>query len=286
MAVGGTWGGVGRREVRLSQGTVRYVDAGEGPVLLFIHGVFVNGQLWRDVIPRLSDRFRCIAPDLPLGAHSPAMEADADLSPPGIVRLVSDLVEALDLRDVTLIGNDTGGALCQIAISRHPDWVRRLVLTTCDAYDAFFPAVLRPLTLAPRVPGLLGGLAALLRMRPAQHAFVATVARRRPEDEVLDSVFRPFTSDPAVRRDVGKFLVGVSNGLTLNASAEFPRFEKPVLILWGERDLFFPLRYGERLARDFPQARLERVAHTRTFIPLDRPDLLSSRVSGFASEQS
>src|SRR5829696_6137946 len=115
------------REVRLEQGVIRYREVGSGPVLLFAHGVLANGTLWRDVVAALSGCFRCIVPDLPLGGHSVPMRPDADLTPRGVARIVVDLMEALDLSDVTLVGNDTGGAICQVVISEHPERVWRLV---------------------------------------------------------------------------------------------------------------------------------------------------------------
>lgn len=272
------------REVQLSAGTVRYAEAGEGPVLLFVHGVFVNGQLWREVIPRLSDRFRCIAPDLPLGAHPQAMHTGADLSPPGVARLIAEFAGALGLRDVTLVGNDTGGALCQLVVADDPDWVGGLVLTSCDAFEVFPPRVLLPLTLAPGPT--LGGLALLLRLPAAQRAFAATVAKRRPADALLREVFGPLTSDAAVRRDLGRFLAGASKRQTLEAAERFHRFDRPVLIVWAENDLFFPMRLAERLQRSFPRARLERVSDARTFIPLDQPERLARELVEFAGQRS
>ena len=116
-------------EIELAQGRIRYRDEGGGPPIVFVHGALVDGRLWEPVVERLGDS-RCIVPDLPLGAHSIAMRPDADVSPAGIARLIADLLEALDLRDVTLVGNDTGGGLCQLLVTRHPERVGRLVLTT------------------------------------------------------------------------------------------------------------------------------------------------------------
>jgi pimeloyl-ACP methyl ester carboxylesterase len=275
--------GMVEREVRLSTGTVRYVEAGEGPVLLFVHGVFVNGQLWGEVLPKLAGSFRCVVPDLPLGAHSRAMDRGADLSPPAIARLIEELATTLGLDDVTLVGNDTGGALCQLVVANDPAWVNRLVLTSCDAFEVFPPRVLLPLTFAPGP--VLGGLAQLLRLQLARRAFAATVAKRRPDDALLGSVFRPLMSDAAVRRDLGKFLAGASKRQTLEAGEKLHRFDRPVLIVWAEDDLFFPMRLAERLQRSFPRARLERVSDARTFIPLDQPDLLVRLVTEFAGER-
>src|SRR5215218_8241440 len=164
------------REIQLEQGSVRYREAGSGEPVLFVHGVLVNGALWREVVGRLSGRFRCVVPDLPLGGHPVPLRPEADLSPKGVARIVADLMEALDLRDVTLVGNDTGGAICQIVISGHPERIARLVLTNCDAYEAFFPVLLSPFHYAARFFGtsFVDLLAWTLRTRPAQRALLKT----------------------------------------------------------------------------------------------------------------
>src|SRR5204863_5005166 len=116
----------------------------------------VDGRLWDDVTPRLSERARCIVPDLPLGSHPVAMRPDADLTPYGLARLIADLLEALHLQDVTLVANDTGGGLSQILVTRHPERVGRLVLTPCDSFENFLPPMIRPLQyVGGYVPGAL-----------------------------------------------------------------------------------------------------------------------------------
>ena len=132
-----------KHEIHLSQGTIRYREDGTGEPLLFVHGVVVNGGLWRKVVPRLSKDFRCIVPDWPLGAHELPMNPDADLSPPALAQLVVDFMDALGLETVTLVGNDTGGAICQLVMTRRPDRIGRLVLTSCDAIDNCPPQFFR-----------------------------------------------------------------------------------------------------------------------------------------------
>ncbi len=126
-------------EIELSPGTVHYRDEGHGPAVVFIHGLLVNGSVWDRVVSELSGQVRCIVPDLPLGAHWISMKDGADLSPPGLARLISELLERLELRDVTLVGNDTGGALCQLVCAHHPERIGRLLLTNCDAFENFPP---------------------------------------------------------------------------------------------------------------------------------------------------
>lgn len=276
------------REVRLEHGVVRYAEVGAGPALLFVHGVLANGTLWRDAVASLSGRFRCIVPDLPLGGHSVPMNPDADLSPTGVARIVAGMMEALDLRDVTLVGNDTGGAICQIVISEYPERVGRLVLTNCDAYEAFFPVLLSPFHHAARFFGMrfVDLLAWTLRARFAQRALLKTVSVRSFEEATLDAYFTPLLRDAGVRRDLARFLRSVSKRYTLGAARSFPRFYRPVLIVWGDRDVFFSPRLALRLQRDFPDARLEIVAGSRTFIPEDRPDRLADLIGGFLGESA
>ena len=110
---------MGMREIELSAGTIEYQDTGgDGPVLVLLHGLLMDASLWDDVIAELSAGYRCVAPTLPLGAHRHAMRSGADLSLPGIARLVAEFLDRLDLTDVTLVGNDTGGALVQLLIGR------------------------------------------------------------------------------------------------------------------------------------------------------------------------
>jgi len=274
------------REIRFGSGVIRYGDEGDGPVLLFVHGVLANGTLWREVVPRLSEDFRCIIPDLPLGGHSVPMESGADLTPPGVARMVVDLMEALDLRDVTLVGNDTGGAICQLVISEHPERVGSLVLTNCDAYEAFFPTLLSPFHYAARLFGtrFVDLLAWTLRARFAQRALFNTVALRPIDDASLDAYGASLIQEPGVRHDLARFLRGVSKQYTLDAARSFPDFGSPVLIAWGDRDLFFSPRLALRLQSDFPNARLEAVSGSRAFVPEDRPERLASLIGEFSRE--
>src|SRR6266851_9025152 len=222
-------------EVSLPQGTVRYSDQGTGPTLVFLHGLLANRLLWGRVIPCLVSHFRCIAPDLPLGAHSHPFHPDADLSPLGVAHLVADFLEALDLHEVTLIGNDTGGALCQLVIAHHPQRITRLVLTNCDAFEHFFPPLVSPFHYGAQMLGIQFAnlLAWMLRMRWAQRRFMAVLTHRRLSQAELDTFFRPLLDQPFVRRDMTRFLRAVSGRWTLEAAQTFSHFLHPVLLVWG-----------------------------------------------------
>lgn len=270
-------------EAHLTQGVIRYQDEGDGPVLLFVHGLLANDTLWREVVEPLSRRFRCVVPVLPLGGHSVPIHPEADLTPPGIARIVADLMAALDLRDVTLIGNDTGGAICQIVIANHPERIGRLILTNCDAYEAFFPLLLRPFGFGARLFGerFTGALAGALRYRPAQRLLLWAVTKHRMDEATLDAYFASFVRNPGVQRDTARFLAAVSNRYTLEAARSFPSFRRPVLLVWGTDDFVFRPRLAHRLQRDFACAQLEFVSGSRAFVPVDQPAELASRITRF-----
>ena len=275
------------QEMRLPQGVIRYRESGTGEPIVFVHGLLVDGRLWRKVTPLLDRDFRCIVPDLPLGSHKTAMEPDADMSPRGVARLIADFLAALDLDRVTLVGNDTGGALCQLVAAHNPERLARLVLTPCDAYENFLPPALRPLQYAAKVPGLLTALMQPARLGPVQRSplgFGLLIKHRPLDAAVIDSWLRPFFSDPGVRRDAIGFLRRISNSDTLEAARKLQRFNRPTLLAWAPEDRFFKLRYAERLARDMPRARLERIEDSSTFVSEDQPERLAELIAAFVSE--
>src|SRR3954454_5392161 len=152
------------KSIQLSSGTIHYREDGpsDGPVLLFVHGFLVDGRLWRNVVEQTKGWAHCITPDLPFGSHTIPMNGDAVLSLRGMGALGAELIERLDLHDVTVVGNDSGGAVTQALVTDHPDRIARFVLTSCDAFDNCPPMMFRPLVNAARGPksvlALLGGM--------------------------------------------------------------------------------------------------------------------------------
>jgi pimeloyl-ACP methyl ester carboxylesterase len=274
------------QETRLPQGTIRYREMGTGQPILLVHGLMVNGLLWRKVAPRLAADFRVIAPDWPMGAHPVPLGPDSDLTPPGFARLVADFMAELDLRDVVLVGNDTGGAMCQLVAVNHPERLGRLVLTSCDAYDHFPPPLFRPLKAIARLPGGIRVVIASLRPRWAQRLPITYGwATKRPiEDRILDAWLAPARRDAGIRRDIAALLRGAHPSHTLAAAERFGEFRKPVLVAWTPEDKFFPFEHGERLAAAFPDARLERIEDSRTFVSEDQPERTAQLIADFARE--
>jgi pimeloyl-ACP methyl ester carboxylesterase len=273
--------------VELDAGPIRYRETGSGPAIVFAHGLLVDGTLWRKVTPLLSDRFRCIVPDLPLGSHREPMNPDADLSPPGVAQILADFMAALELEDVTLVGNDTGGAISQLVAANHPERLGWLVLTPCDAYENFLPPFFRPLQYAAKVPGLLTAVMQSTRIRTVQRSplgFGLLISPEAVDPEVLDSWVRPYLSNPGVRRDTVKFLKSISNRYTLEAAERLRSFDRPTLIAWAPEDRFFKFRYAEKLASAIPDARLVRIENSRTFVSEDQPERLAEEISSFAKE--
>jgi pimeloyl-ACP methyl ester carboxylesterase len=142
--------------VELSAGRIELREVGppDGRPVLFVHGFLVDSTLWADVPERLAAQgLRCLVPTLPLGAHTRAMRAGADLSPRGVARLLLDLLDRLGIEQAVLVGNDTGGGLCQLVLDLAPERVSALVLTDCDAFDTFPPFPFDWLFRAARHPG-------------------------------------------------------------------------------------------------------------------------------------
>ena len=271
------------RHVDLSAGRIRYREAGEGPPIVFVHGLLVDGQLWREVTPELERDFRCIVPDWPLGSHTIPLKPDADVTPTGLADLVAELLEKLDLRDVTLVGNDTGGALTQIAATRSPERIGRIVLTPCDAFDNFLPPLFKGLQVLARFQPALTAFVQPLRLRPLRRLPIAFgwLMKRPAPPEVEQGWVKPFFTRREVRRDVARILRAIDSRYTEEAAEKLRSFDRPALIAWATEDKVFPLEHGRRLAELIPDARLEEVADSYSFLPADQPKRTAELIAEF-----
>jgi pimeloyl-ACP methyl ester carboxylesterase/GNAT superfamily N-acetyltransferase len=275
-----------RRTVEVPAGTLEYRERGSGPTVVFAHGAAVNGDLWRRVAPELASGHRTIVPDLPLGGHSIPLRPGADLSLFGAADVLGSFIDELGLEDVTLVANDTGGALSQALVSRRPERVSGLVLTSCDAFENYPPTAVAYLKHVSRVAPALWLLTQAMRLRTAQRLPIAYGwATHRPiEPAIMESYLTGLRTNAGVRRDFASLLTRADRRDMVAASEAVGAFSGPALVVWGADDRFFPREHGRRLAGLMPQARFELVAGSRTFIPEDRPEPLVALLSEFLGE--
>lgn len=272
-------------EIELSAGTVAYRDTGgDGPVLVLLHGLMMDASLWDRTITELAADHRCVAPTLPLGAHRHGMRADADLSLPGVARLVAEFLDRLDLRDVVLVGNDTGGALVQLMMVDGAARVAGVVLVSCDAFDNFPPGLTgRTLVLSGRLPPRLFGMfMQQMRLRPLRRMPVAFGWLTLRGDATTARWIRPVLERPEIRRDAVRTLrAAADTGLLLAAAERLPRFDRPALVVWARGDRVMPPEHGRRLAALLPRGLLVEIDDSYTLVPLDRPTELARAIREF-----
>jgi pimeloyl-ACP methyl ester carboxylesterase len=270
-----------RKEVQLPAGRIRYREAGAGKPVVFVHGYLVDGRLWDGVVDHLSGSFRCFAPDWPLGAQQLAMNPDADLSPTGLARLIADFIERLELDDVTVVGNDSGGAISQVLAANHPDRLGRLVLTNCDTHENFPPGIFKALPPLAKLPGGISLLSGPFRIPMVGRAAFAPFSRKGIPADLVASWLRAGTRDSAALRDLKKVTVGLNKRYTLDAAAKLRGTELPLRLLWAPGDKFFPMKYAERLASEVPNAEIIQIPDAKTFVPLDQPHQVAKEIAGF-----
>ncbi|MEU7872045.1 alpha/beta hydrolase [Dactylosporangium sp. NPDC049140] len=271
-------------QIELGVGTVEYRDTGgSGPVIVLLHGLLMDASLWDSVIPEISPHFRVIAPTLPFGAHRIAVRADADLSLPGTAATVRELLDRLDLRDVTLVGNDTGGAVAQLAAA--DPRVGRLVLVSCEAFDNLPPGLTgRTIAALGRLPaGLFRAFMQQMRLKPARRLPIAFGRLTRRGDRATRAWMAPILTQKAIARDSVRVLRAVfaDRTILMRAAEDLCGFDRPALVVWAKRDRVMPPEHGRRLAELLPQGRLVEIEDTDTLIPLDQPGRLAEALRGF-----
>ena len=289
-------------QIELSAGTVEYEDTGgDGPALVLLPGLLMDSSLWDQVTADVAGGHRCVVPTLPMGAHRLAAADDADLSLRGMARLVGELLERLDLRHVTLVGNDTGGALVQLLIAGTDDdrsapaaaatrsaalrRIDRIVLVSCDAFDNFPPGLTgKTLVMTGRLPApLFGAFMQQMRVRPVRRLPIAFGWLTKRGDASTARWMRPILHDRRIRRDTVRLLRAAAHEKTalLDAADGLATFPGPALVVWASEDRVMPPEHGRRLADLLPQGRLVEVADSYTLIPLDQPGELAEIIGDF-----
>lgn len=267
--------------IELPVGPVEYADTGgDGPVVVLIGGLAIGPSLWDGVVARLRGAHRVVVPTLPWGAHRLPMRPDADLSLRGHAGIVAAFLEALDLRDVTLVENDTG--MAQLVAADHPERLGRLVLTSCEAFDNYPPGLAgKTIGLVGRLPcGVLLAMSQL-RLRPLRRLPMTfgRMTEHGIDDALIDAWIAPLLHDRAIRRDLAKYIRSVDRGVFLDAAPRLARFDRPALVVWAAEDRMMPPEHGRRLAELLPQGRYVEVPDSGTLIPLDQPAVLAELIA-------
>ncbi|MDF2826479.1 MAG: putative hydrolase or acyltransferase of alpha/beta superfamily [Mycobacterium sp.] len=266
-------------QVTLPHATIVYRELGPAdsahPPVLFVHGLLVDHRLWSTVAQRLADQgYRCILPDWPLGSHTTAVTDRRRQSPEGMAETIHDFLVALDLSDVIVVGNDTGGGLCQFLIDAHPERVGRLVLTNCDAFDKFPPFPFNVVFAALRGPRSIKILFTGMKLKALRHSPLGfgILTRSDSADAALTASWvSPARDNARIAGDLAAMLRNVARTDLTGVAPRLPRFTKPVTLVWGMADRCFTPALGRRLAATFPDGRFIEVPGARTFVPLDNP---------------
>jgi len=272
-------------EIELTAGTIEYEDTGgDGPVLVFQHGVAMGGSEWREVVAELRAEHRCIVPELPLGSHRRPVREDADLSFEALERLLVEFLDRLELHDVTLVGSDFSLAL-QVA-ANHPNRLSRLALVGCEAFDNCPPGLPgKNMMVVGKLPGGVGGMVNSLRLRPLRRLPIAYGwMSKRVTQEQLDEWLEPLFKQRAIRRDLRKFVKAGEPELVAKATGRLRGFDRPALVVWAKEDRVMPPEHGRRLAELLPQGRLVEVDDSYALIPIDQPAVLAGAIRGFVRE--
>jgi pimeloyl-ACP methyl ester carboxylesterase len=273
-------------QVELSSGTIEYEDTGgEGPILVLVHGLVMDGRQWRKVVDELRDEYRCVLPVLPMGAHRQPMNRDADLSLRGMCRLLAEFLERLGLREVTLCFNDWCGAQVMVADGQ-VERVGKLVLASCEAFENYPPGLAgHAAWLSAKLPGGIPFMRQAL-LRPALRGlpFVfGQMSKHGIPDELMRDWLEPLKR-AEIRRDLRKYAGAAMKGRhdLRAATPALASFDRPVLVVWDSEGKMMPNEDGRRLAEAFPDSRLVELADCYTLIPEDQPVELAQAIRDFA----
>jgi pimeloyl-ACP methyl ester carboxylesterase len=263
-----------RRSVQTAAGRISYTEQGSGPVALFVHGVLLNGHLWRHQLAQLSDIRRCIAVDL-LAHGDTEIAPDQDVSVTANALMLESLLDALNIGQVDLVGNDSGGGIAQIFAALHPDRLRSLTLTDCDTHDNWPPEAFKPFLAMAAAGGLRGALEGMLAdkslYRSPQALGPAYEHPGRVADETIETYLRPLVRTEQRTRDFQRFLAAFDNVHTVRVESRLRTLQVPTLIVWGTDDIYFPVKWSRWLADTIAGARRRvELEGARIFFPEER----------------
>jgi len=272
-----------RKSAQTPFGEIAYVEKGAGPAALFVHGVLLNGYLWRNVIDELAGQRRCIAVDL-MGHGATRVPEDQDLSFDAQARMLMAFVDALGLEQVDLVGNDSGGGIVQIFAANHPERIRTLTLTNCDVEDNVFPPDFVPLVELIKAGGMLGVFKPLLgNPEAARKAFAGTFEdAERVSGETLDAYLRPAIEQEETSRSGQRWMQALKAEDLSRVTPKLRGLRAPTLIVWGTGDNFFDVTWAYQLKETIPGATaVIEVPGAKLFFPEERPDVLAGHLRQF-----
>lgn len=273
-------------ELELTAGVIDYEDTGGGgPVLVLLGGLAMDGSVWDPMVAELRGEHRCVVPTLPLGAHRRPMRRDADLSLHGFARMVAELLERLDLEDVTLVQNDHAAALA--LAGENPERVARLVISSCEAFENYPPGLPgKNMRVTAMIPGALFVAMQALRIRPLRRLPIAFgwMSKRPLPDELLDRWLAPIQSQRGVRRDLRRYAAGARRRQMLDVCERLRGFDRPTLVVWTPEDRVQRPEHGQRLAALLPDARLVQIPDSYTLIMRDQPETFARAVRDFVRD--
>src|SRR5258708_1643140 len=263
-----------QRSVQTASGHISYKEQGAGPVALFVHGVLLNGHLWRNQLAHLSDIRRCIAVDL-LAHGDTEITPDQDVSVSANANMLREFLDSLQIEQVDVVGNDSGGGIAQIFAALNPSRVRSLTLTDCDAHNNWPPEAFKPFLEMAADGGLRGALDAMLAdknfYRSAKALGPAYEHPERLEDETIEAYLRPLVSSEQRTRQLQRFLAAFDCKHTLAVEGQLRKLKAPTLIVWGTDDIYFDVQWSRWLAEAIPGTRRRiELKGARIFFPEER----------------
>ena len=258
-------------------GEISYHERGAGPAALFVHGVFLNGHLWRHVIERVADVRRCIAVDL-MGHGATRTGPDQDVSFDAQAAMLRALCDRLSLDQVDLVSNDSGTAIAQLFAARNPERIRSLTLTNGDVHDNFPPPMAEPMLVAAR-QGLLPEIGRRMLADPEEARTQFGIGYEHPErvsEETLRTYLEPLFASPERVRTLERFIIGIDCRSNVAIEPLLRRLTAPTLVVWGTGDVFFGVEWARWLRDTIPGAGpVVEFPGAKLFFPEERPDELA-----------
>ena len=266
-------------------GRISYIEAGSGPVALFVHGVLLSSHLWRHQLAGLSDVRQCIAVDL-LAHGETEIVPEQDVSVTANATMLREFLDALGIDQVDLVGNDSGGGIAQIFAASYPSRVRTLTLTDCDVHDNWPPPAFKPFLEMAAAGGLRGTLDAMLAdkniYRSPQALGPAYEHPERLANETIEAYLRPLVRTEQRTRDFQRFLAAFDCKHTVAVEAQLRKLNAPTLIAWGTDDVYFDVKWSHWLSKTIPgtKRRVE-FEGARIFFPEERPEDFNKELRDF-----